>query len=197
MVFNFLLFFRIKYFHCVNTLHKPICPFEFLLRIPHFRRFIFKPVFFCAFKPAHQGFAHALLTKPSHPILVIGYSSLQSNEAIFSKRRDYLGASNTGFRVRNWFSFIFLLGFGYLVLATQSRAIGASSIDEGKKMYLTGSLGAGEILLSTLHCENSKEKVLLEQPVPIIPHCESKTTCSHPDFSTITHTRIYKSQNDP
>ena len=64
-------------------------------------------------------------------------------------------------------------------------------------MYLTGSLGAGEKLFSTLHWENTKDKVLLEQPVLIIPRCESKTICSHPDFLTITHTRIYKSQNDP
>jgi thiamine monophosphate kinase len=90
-----------------------------------------------------------------------------------------------------------LLGFGYLVQVTQARAIGASSIDEGEKMYLTGSLGAGEKLFSTLHCENTKDKVLLEQPVLIIPRCESKTICSHSDFLTITHTRIYKSQNDP
>jgi hypothetical protein len=192
-----LLFFRIKYFHCVNTLHKPNCPFEFLLRIPHFRRFIFKPVFFCAFKPAHQGFAHALLTKPSHPILVIGYSSLQSNEAIFSKRRDYFGASNIGFRVRNWFSFILLLGFGYLIQTTQARAIGASSFDEGDKIYLSSSSPTGEKPQSTFLLENIKDKVLLEQPVLIIPRFETKKICRHSDFLTIARTRIYKSQNDP
>ena len=89
------------------------------------------------------------------------------------------------------------MGFGYLVLATQSRAIGASSIDEGDKIYLTGSSTAGEKLFSTLHCENTKDKVLLEQPVLIIPRCETKTICRHSDFLTITRTRIYKSQNDP
>ena len=111
--------------------------------------------------------------------------------------RDYLGASNTGFRVRNWFSFIFLLGFGYLVLATQSRAIGASSIAEDEKIYLTCSLSVGEKLLSTLHCENSKDKVLIDASILIIPHCETKAICRHSDFLTFSHTRIYKSQNDP
>jgi hypothetical protein len=133
----------------------------------------------------------------SNSILFIGYSSLQSNEAIFSKRRDYLGASNTGFRERNWFSFILLLGFGYLILVTQARAIGASSCDQGEKMYLTGSLGAGEKPQSTALFENSKDKVLLEQPMLIIPRCETKKVCRHSDFLTITHIRIYKSQNDP
>ena len=59
MFFVFLLLLCIKTFHCVNTLHKPKCPFEFLLRIPFFRRFIFKPIFFCAFKPANLGIAYA------------------------------------------------------------------------------------------------------------------------------------------
>jgi len=138
-----------------------------------------------------------LTNKTSQLILVIGSSLLELNEAIFSKRRDYLGASNTEFRVRNWFSFILLLGFGYLILVTQARAIGATSIDEGDKIYFTDSSHTGEKLQSTVLLENSKDKVLLEQPVLIIPRCESKTICSHPDFLTITHTRIYKSQNDP
>jgi hypothetical protein len=90
-----------------------------------------------------------------------------------------------------------LLGFGYLIQTTQTRAIGASSLDEGEKMYLSSSSTAGEKLFSTLHCENSKDKVLLEQPVLIIPRCETKIICSHSDFLTITRTRIYKSQNDP
>ena len=84
-----------------------------------------------------------------------------------------------------------MLGFGYLVQTTQASAIGASSIDEGEKMYLTGSLGAGEKPQSTVLLENSKEKDLLEQPVPIIPRCETKTICRHSDFLTITRTRIY------
>jgi hypothetical protein len=138
-----------------------------------------------------------LINQIFHPILVIGSSSLQSNEAIFSKRRDYLGASNTECRVRNWFSFILLLGFGYLVLATQSRAIGASSIDEGEKIYRTCASTTGENGLTNLHLENSKDKVLLEQPMLIISHCQAKTIRSHLDFLTITRTRIYKSQNDP
>jgi hypothetical protein len=75
-----------------------------------------------------------------------------------------------------------MLGFGYLVLATSNNAIGASSIDEGEKMYLTGSLGAGEKPQSTVLLENSKEKDLLEQPVPIIPRCETKTICRHSVF---------------
>jgi hypothetical protein len=90
-----------------------------------------------------------------------------------------------------------LLGFGYLVQATQARAIGASSIDEGEKMYLTGASTTGENALTNLYLENSKDKVLLEQPMLIIPHCETKTICRHSDFLTITRTRIYKSQNDP
>jgi hypothetical protein len=89
------------------------------------------------------------------------------------------------------------LGFGYLVLATQSRAIGASSIAEDEKIYLTCSLADSDKPQSTLLCENSKDKVLLEQPVLIIPHCEAKKACRHSDFLTITRTRIYKSQNDP
>ena len=90
-----------------------------------------------------------------------------------------------------------MLGFGYLVLATQTRAIGASSIDEGEKIYLTCASTTGENALTNLHLENSKDKVLLEQPVLIIPHCETKAICRHSDFLTITRTRIYKSQNDP
>ena len=89
------------------------------------------------------------------------------------------------------------MGFGYLVLATPKMAIGASSCDQGEKMYLTGSLADGEKLLSTLHYENSKDKVLLSGSILIIPHCETKKVRSHSDFLTITHTRIYKSQNDP
>jgi hypothetical protein len=89
------------------------------------------------------------------------------------------------------------LGFGYLILVTQARAIGASSLDECEKIYLTGSSTTGENGLTNLHLENSKDKVLLEQPVPIIPRCETKTICRHSDFLTITRTRIYKSQNDP
>jgi hypothetical protein len=111
--------------------------------------------------------------------------------------RDYLGVSNTGFRVRNWFTFILLLGFGYLIFATQARAIGASSIDVGEKMYLTGSLGAGEKPQSTVLLENSKDKVLIDMPMLIIPHCETKKVCSHSDFLTFTRNRIYKDQNDP
>jgi hypothetical protein len=90
-----------------------------------------------------------------------------------------------------------LLGFGYLVQDTQARAIGASSIDEGDKIYFTGSSHTGEKLQSTILLENSKDKVLLEQPVLIIPHGEIKKVCRHWDFLTITRTRIYKSQNDP
>ena len=89
------------------------------------------------------------------------------------------------------------MGFGYLVLATQARAIGASSIDEGDNIYLKNSSPAGEKPQSTFLLENSKDKVLLEQPVLIIPHCEAKKACRHSDFLTITRTRIYKSQNDP
>ena len=108
-----------------------------------------------------------------------------------------MDASNTGFRVRDCFAFIFLLGFGYLVLATQARAMGASSIDEGEKIYLSSSSPAGEKPQCTFLFENSKDKVLLEQPVLIIPRCETKIICRHLDFLTITRTRIYKSQNDP
>jgi len=90
-----------------------------------------------------------------------------------------------------------LLGFCYLVLAIQYRAIGASSIDEGEKIYLTGSSHTGEKPQSTVLFENSKDKVLLEQPMLIIPHCVTKKVCRHSDFLTITRTRIYKSQNDP
>ena len=99
-------------------------------------------------------------------------------------RRDYLGASNTGFRVRNWFSFILLLGLGYLILATQARAIGASSIDADEKIYLTSSSTTGE-------------KTLLEASMLIIAHCETKKVYRHSDFLTITRNRIYKAQNDP
>jgi hypothetical protein len=88
-----------------------------------------------------------------------------------------------------------LLGFGFLILATQARAIGASSIAEDEKIYLTGSTTTGEKALTNLHWENTKDKVLLEQPVLIIPHCEAKKVCRHSDFLTITRTRIYKSQN--
>jgi hypothetical protein len=90
-----------------------------------------------------------------------------------------------------------LLGFGYLVLATQTRAIGASSIDEGEKIYLTSSSTTGEKTQSTVFFENNKDKVLLEESVLIIPPRETKTVCRHSDFLTITRTRIYKSQNDP
>jgi hypothetical protein len=90
-----------------------------------------------------------------------------------------------------------LLGFGYLILATQARAIGASSLDECEKIYLTGSSTTGENGLNNLHLEKSKDKVLIDASILIIPHCETKTICSHSDFLTITHTRIYKSQNDP
>jgi hypothetical protein len=90
-----------------------------------------------------------------------------------------------------------LLGFGYLVQATQARAIGASSIDECEKIYLTGASTTSENGLTNLHLENSKDKVLLEQPVLIIPRFETKKICRHSDFLTITRTRIYKSQKDP
>jgi hypothetical protein len=90
-----------------------------------------------------------------------------------------------------------MLGFGYLVQATQARAIGASSTDEGDKIYLSSSSQASEKPQSIFLFENSKDKVLLEQPVLIIPHCEAKKVCRHSDFLTITRTRIYKSQNDP
>jgi hypothetical protein len=90
-----------------------------------------------------------------------------------------------------------LLGFGYLILVTQARAIGASSIAEGEKIYLTGSSPAGEKPQSTVLFENNRDKVLFEQPMLIIPYCETKKVCSHSDFLTITRTRIYKSQNDP
>jgi hypothetical protein len=89
------------------------------------------------------------------------------------------------------------LGFGYLVQATQAWAIGASSIAEGEKIYFTGSSHAGEKLQSTVLFENSKDKVLLEQPALIVPRCETKKVCRHSDFLTITRKRIYKSQNDP
>jgi hypothetical protein len=82
------------------------------------------------------------------------------------------------------------LGFGYLVQATQARAIGASSIDEGDKIYLSSSSPAGEKPQSTFLFENNKGKALLEQPVLIIRHCESKKVCSHSDFSTITRTHL-------
>ena len=80
---------------------------------------------------------------------------------------------------------------------TQARAIGASSIDEGEKIYFTGSSHTGEKLQSTVLFENSKDKVLLDESLRIIPHCEAKKVCRHSDFLTITRTRIYKSQNDP
>jgi hypothetical protein len=89
------------------------------------------------------------------------------------------------------------LGFGYLVLATQTRAIGASSIDEDEKIYLTCASTTGENGLTNLHLENSKDKVLLVQPMLIMSHSQNKTICSYSDFLTITRTRIYKSQNDP
>ena len=89
------------------------------------------------------------------------------------------------------------MGFGYLVQVAQSRAIGASSIDEGEKIYLTSASTTGQNGLTNLHCENSKDKALLEQPVLIISHSQNKTICSYSDFLTITRTRIYKSQNDP
>ena len=64
-------------------------------------------------------------------------------------------------------------------------------------MYLTGSSPVGEKPQSTFLLENSKDKVLLEESIRIIPHGETKKTCRHSDFLTITRTRIYKSQNDP
>jgi hypothetical protein len=90
-----------------------------------------------------------------------------------------------------------LLGFGFLILVTQARAIGASSIAKDEKIYFTGSSHTGEKPQSTVLLENSKDKVLLEQPVLIIPRCETKKVCRYPEFLTITRTRIYKSQNDP
>jgi hypothetical protein len=90
-----------------------------------------------------------------------------------------------------------MLGFGYLIQTTQTRAIGASSIDEGDKIYLSSSSPAGEKPQSTFFLENSKDKVLLKQPVLIIPPCETRKVCRCSDFLTITRTRIYKSQNDP
>jgi hypothetical protein len=90
-----------------------------------------------------------------------------------------------------------LLGFGYLVLTAQARAIGATFIDEGDKIYLSSSLADSDKPQITLLCENSKDKVLLEHPMLIISHCQTKTICRHSDFLTFTRTRIYKSQNDP
>ena len=89
------------------------------------------------------------------------------------------------------------MGFGYLVQATQARAIGASSIDEGEKIYLTGSSHTGEKPQSTVLFENSKDKVLLEAPMLFAPTLQHTTMCSHSDFLTFSYTRIYKSQNDP
>ena len=82
-------------------------------------------------------------------------------------------------------------------MVTQSRAIGTSSIDEGKKIYPIGSSTTGEKALTKLHLENCKDKLPIEESMLIIPRCETKTICRHSDFLTITRKRIYKSQNDP
>jgi hypothetical protein len=89
------------------------------------------------------------------------------------------------------------LGFGYLIQTTQTRAIGASSIDEGDKIYLSSSSPTGEKPQSTFLLENSKDKVLLEAPMLITLTRQESAICRHADFLTITRTRIYKSQNDP
>ena len=90
-----------------------------------------------------------------------------------------------------------MLGFGYLILANQARAIGASSCDQGEKIYMTGSAPAGEKPQSTVLFENNKDKVPLEAPMLITPTRQESAIYIHSDFLTITRTRIYKTQNDP
>jgi len=90
-----------------------------------------------------------------------------------------------------------LLAVGFMVLVPHTWAAGVSAIIEGEKFYFSSSSPCGEKLQNSALWDNNKDKVLIEAPIATKPDGLSKTVCLHSKLLTCTHTRIYKSQNDP
>ena len=105
--------------------------------------------------------------------------------------------SNIGFRCANWISLVPVLAVGIMVLIPHNWAAGVSGMFEGEKFYFSSSSPCGEKLQNSALWDNNKDKVLIEAPIATKPDGLSITVCLHSDLLTCTHTRIYKSQNDP
>ena len=108
-----------------------------------------------------------------------------------------VGPSNIGFRCANWISLVPVLAVGIMVLVPHTWAAGVSGMFEGEKFYFSSSSPCGEKLQNSALWDNNKDKVLIEASITTNPDSVSVTACLHDKLLTPTHTRIYKSQNDP
>ena len=105
--------------------------------------------------------------------------------------------SNIEFRCVNWISLVPVLAVGIMVLIPHNWAAGVSGMFEGEKFYFSSSSPCGEKLQNSAALDNNKDKVLIEASITTNLDSESVMACLHSDLLTPTHTRIYKSQNDP
>ena len=105
--------------------------------------------------------------------------------------------SNIGFRCANWISLVPVLAVGIMVFVPHNWAAGVSAMFEGEKFYFSSPSPCGEKLQNSALLDNNKDKVLIEASITTNPDSESVTVCLHSKLLTPTHTRIYKSQNDP
>ena len=105
--------------------------------------------------------------------------------------------SNIGFRCANWIFLVPVLAVGIMVLVPHTWAAGDSAMFGNEKFYFNSPSPCGEKLQSSALWDNNKDKVLIKSSITTNPDGESVTACLHSKLLTPTHTRIYKSQNDP